>query len=487
MKKLNGLKISGWILAPISFLVLAFLNPFGVSDHAAITLAIASVMIIFWITEVVAMPVVALFPLFFFPLLNIRTLKETAAAYGDPAIFLFLGGFLIGLAIEKWNLHKRIALSIVNLTGTSGDRIILGFILATGLLSMWLSNTATTMMMYPIAASVIGVISENRKEGEIPGQGKKGANISNFALAIMLSIAYASNFGGVATLIGTPPNVAFSGYMSDRGYDIGFAEWMKIGLPLALGMMISLYFVLTRIMHPSRIKSDRLTAMHIRNELHALGPMSTAEKRVLGVFLLTALLWITRDLVNSFGFIKLDDTMIAIGGACLLFFIPSGKKDGNEDDHALLHWKDTSRVAWGILLLFGGGITLAGALEDAGLIGQLGEWISGYAGSNLLLLMITITLVSLFISELMSNIAQVIVFAPVVGGMADALGINPLVLGIPMTLAASCASMLPMGTPPNAIVFASGHVPMRKMVQTGFVMNLIAAVLITLICWIVLI
>ena len=487
MKKLNGLKISGWILAPISFLVLAVLNPFGVSDHAAITLAIASVMIIFWITEVVAMPVVALFPLFFFPLLNIRTLKETAAAYGDPAIFLFLGGFLIGLAIEKWNLHKRIALSIVNLTGTSGDRIILGFILATGVLSMWLSNTATTMMMYPIAASVIGVISENSKEGMVPAPGKKGANISNFALAIMLSIAYSSNFGGVATLIGTPPNVAFSGYMSDRGYDIGFAEWMKIGLPLALGMMISLYFVLTRIMHPSRIKSDRLTAMHIRNELNALGPMSTAEKRVLGVFMLTALLWITRDLVNSLGFIKLDDTMIAIGGACLLFFIPSATKNGNEDDQALLHWKDTSRVAWGILLLFGGGIALAGALEDAGLIGQLGEWISGYAGSNLLLLMITITLVSLFISELMSNIAQVIVFAPVVGGMADALGINPLVLGIPMTLAASCASMLPMGTPPNAIVFASGHVPMRKMVQTGFVMNLVAAVLITLICWIVLV
>lgn len=486
MKKLNALKISGWILAPLSFILFAAINPFGVSAHAAITLAIASVMIIFWITEVVEMPVVALFPLFFFPLLGIRSIRETAAAYGDPAIFLFLGGFLIGLAIEKWNLHKRIALTIVNLTGTSGDRIILGFILATGLLSMWLSNTATTMMMYPIAASVIGVISENRKEGQMQDPGKRGANIPNFALAIMLSIAYASNFGGVATLIGTPPNVAFSGYMSDRGYDIGFAEWMKFGMPLALGMMVCLYFVLTRVMHPSRIKSDKLTAIHIRNELQALGPMSVSEKRVLAVFTATALCWITRDLINSLGFFKLDDTMIAVGGACLLFFIPSGAKD-RQDDRALLHWKDTSRVAWGILLLFGGGIALAGALEDAGLIERLGKWISGYAGSNLLLLIITITLVSLFISELMSNIAQVIVFAPVVGGMADALGINPLVLGIPMTLAASCASMLPMGTPPNAIVFASGHVPMRKMVQTGFVMNLVAAVLISFICWLLLV
>jgi solute carrier family 13 (sodium-dependent dicarboxylate transporter), member 2/3/5 len=342
---------------------------------------------------------------------------------------------------------------------------------------MWLSNTATTMMMYPIAASVITVVGSNRKEH---------GNVHNFSLCILLSIAYASNFGGVATIIGTPPNVAFAAYISEKyNYSIGFAEWMKIGLPVAVILLLSLYFVLTKWLYPSGLKKDELTSMHIRQELDSLGPMSVAEKRVLYVFLFTASMWILKDLINAIGVIKLDDTMIALIGASLLFMIPSGM--GKQEDQQVLLWSDTSRVAWGILLLFGGGIALAAALEKAGLIQMLGTWIAGYAGANMLLLIFIITIVSLFISEVMSNIAQVIVFAPVIGGISDALGISPLVLGIPMTLAASCASMLPMGTPPNAIVFASGQVPMRSMLKAGFVMNLIAVVLITIVCYVVLV
>lgn len=477
MKKLVSLKLIGWLVGPLLFLIILIADPFPSNKHAAETLAIGALLITWWITEVVPMPVVALLPLILFPLFGISPIKTVAASYGDPAIFLFLGGFMIGLAIEKWNLHKRIALNIVRYTGTSGDRIILGFILATGLLSMWLSNTATTMMMYPIAASVITVVGSNRKEH---------GNVHNFSLCILLSIAYASNFGGVATIIGTPPNVAFAAYISEKyNYSIGFAEWMKIGLPVAVILLLSLYFVLTKWLYPSGLKKDELTSMHIRQELDSLGPMSVAEKRVLYVFLFTASMWILKDLINAIGVIKLDDTMIALIGASLLFMIPSGM--GKEEDQQVLLWSDTSRVAWGILLLFGGGIALAAALEKAGLIQMLGTWIAGYAGANMLLLIFIITIVSLFISEVMSNIAQVIVFAPVIGGISDALGISPLVLGIPMTLAASCASMLPMGTPPNAIVFASGQVPMRSMLKAGFVMNLIAVVLITIICYLVLV
>ena len=464
-----------WAIGPLLFILVYFLDPFHISPKSTITLAVAALMISWWITEALPMAVVALLPIVLFPLLGIASAKTVTGSYGDPAIFLFLGGFLIGIAIEKWNHHKRIALTIVTLTGTSGNRIILGFILATGILSMWLSNTATTMMMYPIAASVIQVVAGNRQ-----GQG----NIANFSLCIMLSIAYASNFGGVATLIGTPPNVAFSAFIAEKYHSaIGFAEWLRIGLPVSLLMLLSLYFVLTRLMHPSGFKKDHHTGELIRLELQALGPLSIPEKRVLIIFAATAFLWITRDLLNGLGYFKLDDTMIALGGAVCLFIVPAGSK---ENHAALLHWKDTEKVAWGILLLFGGGIALASALEKAGLIESLGQWIAGFAGTNILLLIIAITVVSMFISELMSNIAQVIVFAPVIGGIADALHVSPLLLGIPMTLAASCASMLPMGTPPNAIVFASGHVSMKQMVTTGLVMNIIGIIIISALCYILL-
>ena len=460
--------VSGFVL----FFLAWFLNPLQLDTNACRVIAVALLMITWWITEALPMPAVALIPIVMFPLMGIATISATTAPYANEVIFLFMGGFMIGLGIEKWNLHKRIALSIIKVTGTSGNRIILGFILATGFISMWLSNTATTMMMFPIALSVIKVIG---------GEGKDSKGMRNFSLCLMLAIAYSSNFGGLATIIGTPPNVAYVSYISRKfNYEISFFNWMLICLPISLMLMIGLYTVTVKFLFPNGLSSS--VEMHdmITRELRDLGPLSSAEKRVLVIFVCTALLWITRDLINSLRLIRLDDNMIAIFGALLMFIVPSGVK---EKDHKLLEWRDTKNMAWGILLLFGGGITLANAMEKAGLMEMLGQWIASFSGSNVLLLLIVVTTVSIFISEVMSNIAQVIVFAPVVTSIAEAAGINPFILGIAMTLAASCASMMPMGTPPNAIVFASGHIRIQQMMKAGFVMNIISIILIVLFCY----
>ncbi len=463
-----------WINIGIGLLLFFILlaNPFDSAPLTAKTLAVAALMIFWWVSEALPMPVVALLPLVMFPLLGIAKMEETSAPYANPVVFLFMGGFFIGLAIEKWNLHKRIALNIVRVTGTSGNKIILGFILATALLSMWLSNTATTMMMFPIASSVITVLDQKNQTG----------NLKNFALCMMLAIAYASNIGGIATIIGTPPNVAFVSFM-DKQYGhpmISFGQWMLICTPLTLLLLFCLYIVMVKFLYPNNIASNEQTKMLIQEEIQKLGSMSKSEKRVLVVFVTTALLWIFKDLINKLQMVKLDDNMIAVFGALLLFIIPNGQKE--EESHTLLNWSDTKKMAWGILLLFGGGICLANALDKAGLITIIGNWVAAHAGKGIGLVFL-IALLSTFISEVMSNIAQVIVFAPVVAGIANAIGINPLIPGMAMALGASLAGMLPMGTPPNAIVFASGHIKMKEMIKTGFVMNLIAVFLVTLFCW----
>lgn len=459
-------------IAAMLFAFMLLLNPFGVNPNATKVLAVAALMITLWISEALPMPVVAMLPLIFFPLMGICKMEEVAAPYANPVIFLFLGGFLIGLAVEKWDLHKRIALTIVKMTGTSGNRIILGFILATGLLSMWLSNTATTMMMYPIAMSVIAIMEH-----------KHGVDkVKPMAVCLMLSLAYASNLS-IGTIIGTPPNVAYVAFLNKQyHYSFSFRDWMLLFTPLSLLLLLALYIVMVKIIYPNKIKKDKETDALIKYELQQMGKLSPPEKRVMSIFCITAFLWITKDLINAAqSFFKLDDTIIALLGAVLLFIVPSHSKI--PETKFILEWPDTKKMAWGILLLFGGGITLAAQLEKAGLIQQLGTWIAGFAGTNILLLVFTVTIVSIFISEIMSNIAQVIVFAPVVAGISDALHISPLLLGIPMTLGASCAGMLPMGTPPNAIVFASGRLQLKDMVKTGFVMNIVSAVLITIFCY----
>jgi sodium-dependent dicarboxylate transporter 2/3/5 len=445
-----------------------FLNPFSVSEPASKVIAVAVLMIFLWVTEALPMPVVALLPLILFPVLDIATIDVTASSYANKVIFLFMGGFMLGLAIEKWNLHRRIALNIIKLTGTSGDRILMGFILATGFISMWLSNTATTMMMFPIALSVIKVIGDNHADRE---------GVANFSTSVMIAIALASNFGGIATLVGTPPNVAYAAYLSEQhNYDIDFVGWMKVCARLS-GLLLACLFVVLKFLYPNRMKADDAIRASIYEEVNKLGSISAAEVRVLIIFVLTAALWITRALLNKLG-LKIDDNMIAVIGAVALFIMPSGRGK----NEALLEWKDTKNMAWGILLLFGGGIALASALEQSGLIGQLGQWFSQFAFNQLMLIFL-VTLVSLFISEVMSNVAQVIVFAPVVSSLAESVGMHPILLGVPMTLAASCASMLPMGTPPNAIAFSSGYIKLSQMMRVGLVMNIISVVLITFFCW----
>lgn len=457
------------ILLAILFLLV---NPFGVSASAGKVISIAVLIVALWVTEAIPMAVTALLPLVLFPLFGINTIEATASAYSNPVIYLFLGGFMIGLAIEKWGLHKRIALNIVQLTGTSGNRIVLGFILSTGFISMWLSNTATSMMMFPIALSVIHVVAKNHPH-------QKGT--SNFALAVMLSIALASNFGGIATIIGTPPNVAYAAFISKKyNYNIAFIDWMMICMPLAIILLLTFYFVMVKWLYPNGMKADEGTKAMIRNEVNGLGKMSVAEKRILIIFICTAALWITKDLVNKIGLFKLDDNMIALMGAIALFIFPSGEKGTG-----LLEWKDTKNMAWGILLLFGGGIALASALEKVGVIQDLGQWFAQFAMNELMLIFL-VTVISLFVSEVMSNVAQVIVFAPVVSSLAEAVNMHPLMLGIPMTLAASCAGMMPMGTPPNAIAFSSGYIKLKDMTKVGFVMNIISVILITLFCWLLL-
>lgn len=461
--------ITGLLLCLFFF----FVNPLALELKARLVLAIAALMISWWILDAMPLPVVAMIPIVLFPLLNISSLKDVARSYSDSIIFLFMGGFFIGIAIEKWNLHKRIALGIINITGTNGNRIILGFIIATGFLSMWLSNTATTMMMFPIAMSVIHVISTHNKDS---------AGVKNFSLVLMLCIAYASNFA-LGTIIGTPPNVAYVNYIHEKfNYTVGFTDWMIVFTPLTFILLFMLYWVMVRFLFPNRIKYSAEGKSFIKTELKSLGKLTAAEKRVLLVFIATVFLWITKDIINSMqrAFV-LDDTIIAMIGAIALFIIPSGNKKTTGE--RLLEWADTSKMAWGILILFGGGIALAKALEDAKLMDQLGSYIASYATDNTFLMILIVTTISVFLSEVMSNVAQVIVMAPVISSVAVALHMDPLLLGIPMTLGASCASMLPMGTPPNAIVFASGYIRLKDMIKAGFVLNIICIILITIFCW----
>jgi sodium-dependent dicarboxylate transporter 2/3/5 len=462
------------ITGVLLFLVFVFVNPFSLATKPNLVLSIAVLMISWWVLDALPLAVVALLPIILFPVFNISSIKDVTKSYSDSIIFLFMGGFFLGIAIEKWNLHKRIALGIINITGTNGNRIILGFILATGFLSMWLSNTATTMMMFPIAMSVIHVIEVNQQSGH---------NIRNFSLTLMLSIAYASNFA-LGTIIGTPPNVAYVNYISDKfNYNIGFTDWMIVFTPLTIVLLFMLYWVLVKWLYPNNIKHSEKGNQFIKEEIENLGPLSLPEKRVSIVFIITVLLWIFKDIINSFQkLLVLDDTIIAMMAAVSLFIVPSGKIV-EEKKTQLLDWLDTKKMAWGILILFGGGIALAKALEDAKLMEQFGNFLAYYSTENTLMVIFIVTTASVFLSEVMSNVAQVIVMAPVISSVAISLHMDPLLLGIPMTLGASCASMLPMGTPPNAIVFASGHIKMKDMIKTGFVLNWVCIILITIFCY----
>ena len=455
---------------PVACLLINFSGVSFIGVEADRVISVALWMVIWWITEAVDIPVTALLPMFLFPLLGIMPFGDVALNYGSPIIFLFFGGFVLALAMEKVNLHKRIALNIIKLTGTNANGVILGFMLATALLSMWISNTATALVILPIALTMIDFLT---KDFDFDERGS-----SNFALATMLGIAYAANIGGTATVIGTPPNVVLIGFLeSQYGVEMDFIKWGGVGLPFALLMLAISYFVLTRF-YPNRLGNLGITGKVLDEEIEKLGPRSRNENLVLICFSATALLWIFRTYINQWTGLSLGNAQIAIMGALAIFTIPSrfGKGD------FALNWKDTQRLQWGILILFGGGLALAKGLSEAGIIDAIGAYVkeSNFTPQKTTPFLIT---VMLFMTELMSNVALVAVFAPMVSGIADGLGVAFLHLAIPITLASSCAFMLPMATPPNAIVFVSGYIRVLEMVKVGIILNVIAVLLLILLSW----
>ncbi|MCB9020028.1 MAG: DASS family sodium-coupled anion symporter [Chitinophagales bacterium] len=461
-------RVIGLLTGPALCLIICLLPGDLVSPVADKVLGVAAWIVSWWITEAVSISVTALLPLLLFPLLGISTMRDVSVHYGDPVIFLFFGGFIIALAMEKVHLHKRIALSIIRLTGTSPNRVILGFMIATGLLSMWISNTATTLVMLPIAVSVIDLL---RNDGDGFTNGDR-----NFALSIMLGIAYSANIGGVATLIGTPPNMVMAGFINQQ-YEtsISFFRWMMLGIPFAIIMTAILYVVMVKWMYPNHLGHDAEAGkLVIRQELQKLGSWSPDEKRVMGVFLFAILLWTIREpMSKQFSWFTLSDTGVAMLAALLIFALPTDLKNMK----FVLDWSDTKTLPWGILILFGGGLALADGMSDAGLIDEIGNFVHTLNNWPLWVISGFLILVVLFMTELMSNVALVTIFLPVAAGIASGLGIPFQHLLIPITMAASCAFMLPMATPPNAIVFASGHVKVRQMVRIGVVLNLISVLL----------
>ena len=470
MTKYPFSKKAGLILGPVLFFILNNLPIVLLSEEADKVIAVAAWMIIWWITEAVSISVTALLPLVLFPLSGIMEIKEVSKHYGSSIVFLFFGGFVMALALEKVNLHKRIALNIIKLTGTSPNKIILGFMIATALLSMWISNTASTLVMLPIGLSVIQLLIDDED-----GFTK---NDRNFALSIMLGIAYAANAGGIATIIGTPPNSVLIGFLENEyNITISFLKWMSIGLPFSILMLTAVYFTMVKLIFPNRLKSFESSKELIQAEITKLGSVSKLEKRVLLVFGVAIFLWIFRGILNSnISWLNISDTEISLLAALALFAIPHNFKKGG----FVLEWRDTSKLAWGILILFGGGLALAAALSQTGIVDSIALGITSLDGISIFLIAALLIAVTLFMTELISNVALIAIFAPVVAGIAIGLDIPMLHLLIPIAIASSCAFMLPMATPPNAIVFASGYIKIKDMVRAGFILNIIAIIFLVL-------
>lgn len=459
----------GLLLGPLLFFIVLNLPFHLVSETGDAVMAVAIWMVIWWITEAVNIAVTAVLPLILFPLLKVMPAADVGANYGHPIIFLFFGGFILALALEKVNLHKRIALTIIRMTGTTPNKVILGFMIATAFMSMWISNTASTVVMLPIAISVIKLLIDD-EDGFTKGD-------RNFALSVMLGIAFSANAGGIATVIGTPPNSVLIGLLeSEYKIEISFLKWMIMGLPFSIIMVTLCYLVLVKWMFPCNDIKFTTSSNVISDELKKLGKISKQEKRVLLVFSVTVFLWITRTIINNLiPGLNLSDTIISLIGAVSLFAIPMNFKKGD----FILHWNDTSKLAWGILILFGGGLALAKGMASSGLVDVITESIKNGGFTPIVVVSLLIVLM-LFMTELMSNVALVAVLAPVVAAIAIGLKIPVLNVLIPVTMASSCAFMLPMATPPNAIVFASGYVKVSQMVRAGVILNILAVGLLIL-------
>lgn len=437
----------GLILGPLLALSILLSNPPGdLSVAAWRTAAMALLMAVWWATEAVPIAVTALLPLVAFPLLGIADMQTTSSPYANKVIYLFLGGFIVAFAMQRWNLHRRIALTILQHAGGNGRSLIGGFMIASALLSMWVMNTSTTMMMLPIAVSIIGVIHST-----VGGLDDRARH--DFQYALLLGIAYASSIGGMATLVGTVPNALLAAFMLESyGTTIDFSSWMMVGIPMSALLLPLAWLSLTRWVFRVDFKTSGEGRATLRAMKDDMGTISIPEQRVGIVFVVLALAWIFRPLLIQLpGLSGLDDSGIAMAGAVALFLIPSGDRN----DPFLIRWVHVEKLPWSILLLFGGGLSLAGAFSNTGLAAWLGTSLNAFGALPIALLVMLVAALIIFLTELTSNIATTATFLPVVGAIAIEAGIDPVVLAVPVTFAASCAFMLPVATPPNAIVFGS--------------------------------
>ncbi len=462
----------GFWLGPLVFLSFWLMpQPEALSVAAWRVAAVSLWMAVWWISEAIPIPATALLPIVLFPVLGVRPIGEATAPYAHPIIFLFMGGFLLAQAMQRWRLHRRLALHIIRRIGTRPARLVLGFLLAGAFLSLWVSNTATALMMLPIALSVLELLEE-----QATGQ----PTLRAFEVALVLSIAYGCNIGGMGTLIGTPPNALLAGFLSETyGYELSFAAWLPLGLPIVAVGLLATYLLLVYGLFPEGRQLQVEAGKLIQAELKALGPVQPAERRVAWIFAVTALLWIGRPLLSRW-VPGLSDAGIAIGAALVLFLVPAGQ------GQRLLDWEAARHLPWGILLLFGGGLSMADAITDTGLARWIGQQVGGLAGWPPLLIVLLTTGTIVFLTEITSNTAVTAAFLPVLASAAVGLGQNPLLLAVPATLGASCAFMLPVATPPNAVVYSTGHISMGEMVRAGFWLNLLFIGLLTLLAFMLL-
>lgn len=472
---MNNSKVIGLILGPLSFFLILFLfHPEGLSKEANAVLASTVWIAIWWISEAIPIAVTALLPLILFPLSGGLDLPTTSGSFGHKYVFLYMGGFIIAIAIENWNLHRRIALNIIHVIGSDVRKIILGFMVATGFLSMWISNTATSVMMLPIGLAIIKQLHDN--PDTIEDENKI------FGKSLMLAIAYSASIGGLATLIGTPPNLVLAGVILDTyGYEITFMQWFIFGLPISIILIFICWKYLTTYAFTFEQKEFPGGAKEIKRLKMTLGKISYEEKIIAMVFALTAFCWITRSFLLQKLFPDLDDTIIAIFFAIVLFLIPS-KTKGKQ----LINWEEAVKMPWGIILLFGGGMALAKGFDESGLAVWIGSQMTALSGLPIILLVLVLIAAVNFLTEITSNLATTAMLLPVLAPMALSIDIHPFVLMVGAAVAASCAFMLPVATPPNAVVFGSGYLRIPDMVSKGFFMNLISIILLTLFVYFVL-
>lgn len=460
-------------MGPALFLIiLLWFHPEGLSKEANAILASTIWIAIWWITEAVPIAITSLLPIVLFPLTGGMELSETTASFGHRYIFLYIGGFILAIAIERWNLHKRIALNIVQLIGTNVKNVILGFMVATAFLSMWISNTASSVMMLPIGMSIISQLMDNPKTVENENQ--------NFGKALMLAIAYSASIGGIATLIGTPTNLVLATIVQETyGIEITFSKWFMFGLPISLILLAICWKYLTEIAFTFKQKKFPGGRNEINKQLKSLGKLSYEEKMVLLIFVGTAFAWITRSFFLQKLIPNLDDTIIAVIAGILLFILPASKSKNRK----LINWEEAVKLPWGILLLMGGGLALAQGFKTSGLAEWIGGQLTLLEGASIFILLLFLIALVNFLTEITSNLATTAMILPILAPLSLVLDVSPLILMVGATVAASCAFMLPVATPPNAVVFGSGYLRIPDMAKTGVWMNLFSIIFLTIIVY----